>query len=108
MSAVRRSSSTSARRAVAARRARVGLPEQAGDPTVAGGEYGSFPAACHYTDGDLRPEPESTRPAIPVRTGAAFTFWHPALVTLHVWLWYPNPAGLYASYNPLAKPFNGG
>ena len=40
-------------------------------------------------------------------TGAAFTFWHPDLVTLHVWLWYPNPDGLFASYNPLVRPFNG-
>jgi hypothetical protein len=29
-------------------------------------------------------------------------------VTLHVWLWYPNPNGFFASYNPLVKPFNGG
>ena len=41
-------------------------------------------------------------------TGAAFTFWHPDLVTLHVWLWYPNPDGVFASYNPFVKPFNGG
>jgi hypothetical protein len=30
--------------------------------------------------------------------------WHPRLVTLHVWLWYPNPDGLYASTNPLVAP----
>jgi hypothetical protein len=29
-------------------------------------------------------------------------------VTLHVWLWYPNPNGIFASYNPLVRPFNGG
>jgi hypothetical protein len=23
-----------------------------------------------------------------------------------VWLWYPNPSGLYASMNPLVHPFN--
>jgi hypothetical protein len=34
-------------------------------------------------------------------------FWHPKLVTLHVWLWYPNPAGLYNPTNPLVRPFNG-
>jgi hypothetical protein len=27
-------------------------------------------------------------------------------VTLHIWLWYPNPAGLYAGMNPLVAPFN--
>jgi hypothetical protein len=41
-------------------------------------------------------------------TGAAFGFWHPDLVTLRVWLWYPNPSGLFASMNPLVRPFNGG
>jgi hypothetical protein len=39
-------------------------------------------------------------------TGAAFGFWHPDLVTMHVWLLYPNPDGVFASYNPLVKPFN--
>jgi len=29
-------------------------------------------------------------------------------VTLHVWLWYPNPAGLYNGTNPYIRPFNGG
>ena len=24
------------------------------------------------------------------------------------WAWYPNPAGLYSSTNPLVSPFNGG
>jgi hypothetical protein len=39
-------------------------------------------------------------------TGARFNFWHPDLVTLHVWLWYPNPAGLYSGTNPYIRPFN--
>jgi hypothetical protein len=30
------------------------------------------------------------------------------LITMHVWLWYPNPTGLFASTNPLAAPFNQG
>jgi hypothetical protein len=25
-----------------------------------------------------------------------------------VWIWYPNPAGLYSSTNPLVAPFNDG
>jgi hypothetical protein len=41
-------------------------------------------------------------------TGAKFTFWHPDLTTMHVWVWYPNPAGLYSSTNPLVAPFNAG
>jgi hypothetical protein len=39
-------------------------------------------------------------------SGAAFNFWHPDLVTLHVWLWYPNPAGIYNGANPYIGPFN--
>jgi hypothetical protein len=39
---------------------------------------------------------------------SAFSFWHPDLVTMHVWVWYPNPAGLYSSTNPLVAAFNGG
>jgi hypothetical protein len=27
---------------------------------------------------------------------------------MHVWLWYPNPSGLYASTNPLVTPFDRG
>jgi hypothetical protein len=30
-----------------------------------------------------------------------------ALVTLHVWLWYHNPSGIYSGTNPLVTPFNG-
>jgi ABC-type glycerol-3-phosphate transport system substrate-binding protein len=44
----------------------------------------------------------------PAAPGARFSFWHPDLVTLHVWLWYPNPAGLYGGTNPLIRPFNHG
>jgi hypothetical protein len=38
--------------------------------------------------------------------GARFGFWHPDLVTLHLWAWYPNPNGIYAGTNPLSRPFN--
>jgi hypothetical protein len=37
-----------------------------------------------------------------------FTFWHPDLTTMHLWIWYPNPDGLYGSTNPLVTPFNRG
>ena len=40
------------------------------------------------------------------QTGARFNFWHPDLVTLHVWIWYHNPDGLYSGTNPLVRPFN--
>jgi hypothetical protein len=83
------------------------FPQQPEVPLLPGASYGSFGAACHYKDGTFvfarvqelcaKRSPE---------TGARFTFWHPDLVTLHVWLWYPNPDGLYSGTNPLIKPFN--
>lgn len=78
-------------------------------PLLPGATYGSFGAACHYKDGTFvfarvqelcaKRSPE---------TEAPFNFWHPDLVTLHVWLWYPNPDGLYNGTNPLIRPFNRG
>jgi hypothetical protein len=84
------------------------FPKKPAAPPLPGARYGSFPAACHYADGTFVPTPFEDRcsRASP-HTGAAFGFWHPDLVTMHVWLWYPNPDGLFASYNPLVKPFNG-
>jgi hypothetical protein len=85
------------------------FPQQPEVPLLPGATYGSFGAACHYTDGTFvfarvqelcaKRSPE---------TGAPFNFWHPDLVTLHVWLWYPNPAGLYNGTNPYIQPFNHG
>ena len=72
-----------------------------------GATYGAFGAACHYVDGTFVPaasqdECAKTAP----QSGAAFSFWHPNLVTFHVWLWYENPAGIYSGTNPLVTPFN--
>jgi hypothetical protein len=78
-------------------------------PPLPGATYGSFGAACHYQDGTFvfarTQELCATRSP---ETGAPFNFWHPDLVTLHVWLWYHNPAGLYSGTNPLVRPFNRG
>jgi hypothetical protein len=76
-------------------------------PPLPGAKYGAFGAACHYVDGTFVPavsqdECAKTSP----QSGAAFGFWHPNLVTLHVWLWYPNPDGIYSGTNPLVTPFN--
>jgi len=71
--------------------------------------FGFFPAACHYKDGTFIPDENSkTCPTTNPKPGSAFNFWHPDLTTVHVWVWYPNPAGLYSSTNPLVAPFNGG
>jgi hypothetical protein len=64
--------------------------------------FGSLPAACHYSDGTFIPDQnQNTCPSKAPRTGAKFTFWHPDLITMHVWVWYPNPAGLFSGTNPL-------
>jgi hypothetical protein len=85
------------------------FPSKPRRPPLPGARYGSFAAACHYVDGTFVPAAaqDACRETAP-GTGAAFNFWHPDLVTLHVWIWYPNPSGLYASTNPLIRPFNQG
>jgi hypothetical protein len=76
------------------------------DP-LPGARYGSFAAACHYVDGTFHAaasEGECHRRS--PESGARFGFWHPDLVTLHLWAWYPNPDGIYTGLNPLIRPFN--
>ena len=98
-----------ARQGLAARGARVGLPLEAGPSTAAGGEVRDVRRRLSLRRRDVRPATaQSSCPATSPQTGAAFTFWHPTLVTMHVWLWYPNPSGLFASTNPLVTPFNRG
>jgi hypothetical protein len=85
------------------------FPSKPATPPLPGATYGAFAAACHYKDGTFVSRP--VQDACPKRsptTSAAFNFWHPDLVTLHVWLWYPNPAGLYSGTNPYVQPFNRG
>jgi hypothetical protein len=41
------------------------------------------------------------------QTGARFNLWHPDLITMHVWLWYPNPDGLFNGTKTNVTPFNG-
>jgi hypothetical protein len=78
-------------------------------PPLPNATFGLFPAACHYADGTFIPDKNSnTCPKTAPHTGARFTFWHPDLTTMHVWVWYPNPAGLYSSTNPLVASFNAG
>ena len=86
-----------------------GFLQQPATPPLPGATYGSFGAACHYKDGTLvfaaaQDECAKRSP----QTGARFNFWHPDLVTLHVWVWYHNPDGLYSGTNPLVGPFNRG
>jgi hypothetical protein len=74
-------------------------------PPLEGATYGSFPAACHYLDGTFVPAKAQSECAKTGPKGSAFNFWHPDLTTLHVWLWYDNPDGLYHGTNPLVQGY---
>ena len=83
------------------------FPAKPATPPLPGAQYGSFGAACHYVDGTfVFADSEATCAQTSPQTGAKFNFWHPPLVTLHVWIWYPNPTGLFASMNPLVGVYN--
>jgi hypothetical protein len=58
-------------------------------------------------DGTFKPQRrESACAKTSPESGAAFSFWHPDLVTMHLWLWYPNPDGVFNGTNPLIAPFS--
>jgi hypothetical protein len=85
------------------------FPTKPATPPLPGATYGSFGAACHHKDGTfVFADAQELCARRSPQTGAAFNFWHPDLVTLHVWLWFHNPDGLYSGTNPLVRPFNGG
>jgi hypothetical protein len=84
------------------------FPKKPKKAPLKGAKYGSFPAACHYDDGTFVTAGSQDDCAPKNDAGSPFFFWHPKLVTLHVWIWYPNPDGLYASMNPFVAPFNKG
>jgi hypothetical protein len=76
---------------------------------IPGATYGAFGAGCHYADGTYVPATaQSACTSKAPGTGAGFTFWHPNLVTLHLWLWHPNPSGIFSGTNPLVGTYNAG
>jgi hypothetical protein len=70
------------------------------------GQFASAREATAKYATNLAKAKEATCPTRAPHTGAKFTFWHSDLITMHVWVWYPNPAGLFSSTNPLVAPFN--
>jgi len=81
------------------------FPTKPATPPLPGATYGFFGAACHYKDGTFvfaRVQELCARTS--PQTGAPFNFWHPDLVTLHVWLWYPNPPASTAAPTPTSDP----
>ncbi|MBO3750610.1 hypothetical protein J5X84_31420 [Streptosporangiaceae bacterium NEAU-GS5] len=81
-------------------------PKKPDKAPLPGAKYGSFPAACHYKDGDFVERSSQATCPKKSKDGAKFLLWHPKLVTLHLWLWHPNPAGIYHGTNPLIRPYN--
>ena len=77
-------------------------------PPFPGATYGSFGAGCHYKDGTF--VPAATQDACPKTapdSGAAFNFWHPLLMTLHVAV-VPEPERHLLRHEPLASTYNQG
>jgi hypothetical protein len=85
------------------------FPTMPSKPPLPGARYGVFGAACHYVDGTFVFATVQTKCAArSPQTGSRFNFWHPRLITLHLWIWYPNSSGLYMGTNPMVAGFNGG
>jgi hypothetical protein len=83
------------------------FPRKPATAPLQGAQYGSFGAACHYKDGSfVEASAEGRCAKTNPRTASEFNFWHGPLVTLHLWIWYPNPNGVFGEFNPLLTPFN--
>lgn len=83
------------------------FPKKPAVAPLKGARYGAFGAACHYKDGSfIIASSQAKCGKTNAKTGAEFNFWHPPLVTFHVWIWYPNPNGIFAEFNPYLTPFN--
>ncbi|MBI3803735.1 MAG: hypothetical protein HY282_08235 [Nitrospirae bacterium] len=65
-------------------------------------EFMKHPMMCHFQDGtNLNLAKEDQCPKEHPLTKAPLAFWHPDLWVMSAWVWYPNPNGLFALYNPL-------
>lgn len=65
------------------------------------------PATCRYAD--WHEFPAHSRDACPKahpETQSLFGAWPPDSWVIKLWLWYPNPNGLFAGVNPLLEPFD--
>lgn len=64
-------------------------------------------AMCRYADWQEFPSRSSEGcPQIHPETKSSFAAWYPDMWVIRLWLWYPNPYGLFASVNPLLAPFD--
>ena len=73
-----------------------------------GFEWDLHQAACHYKDANEIFEPNKDKcPKTHPQTGTEFAFWHPNLKTIHIWAWYPSPAGgVFKKKNPYLDAFD--
>ncbi len=64
------------------------------------------PATCRYADWhELEGVSQEKCPAKHPE-GASLASWHPARWFVRVWVWYPNPSGMFARLNPLLASFD--
>lgn len=64
-------------------------------------------AMCRYGDWQQYPARSSQEcPQSHPETRSQLVAWSPDRWVIHLWLWYPNPYGLFASLNPLLAPFD--
>jgi hypothetical protein len=64
------------------------------------------PATCRYADWHELESPARDRCPATHPEGAPLVSWYPARWVIRVWLWYPNPSGMFARLNPLLAPFD--
>ncbi len=79
-------------------------PEESPFPGI---RWRRWEAVCRYQDWqEVRARtPEACPPEHP-ETKSPYVAWRPDLWVIPLWLFYPNPYGLFASLNPLLAPFD--
>lgn len=76
-------------------------------PPFKGAVWSLHHANCHYKDGtEMHSDSEDKCPKTNPITGSEFGSWHPDLSSIHLWIWYHNPLGIFAELNPLLLPFS--
>lgn len=64
------------------------------------------PGTCRYADWHELEGPARDRCPSVHPEGAALAGWQPPRWFIRVWVWYPNPSGMFARLNPLLAPFD--
>lgn len=79
-------------------------PEESPFPGI---RWRRWEAACRYADWqEVHARTPDVCPPEHPETKHAYVAWRPDLWVIHLWLFYPNPYGLFASLNPLLAPFD--